>query len=346
MPTGFTRPSLTTIQQNVLNNINANLPNYDARLRFSPLYIFGNALSGNLHNVYAEIDWSYQQSFITTCLGSKLDEYGVIFGLPRLQSSVSTGIATFTNTGSSYSLPAGTTLTAGNGNTYTTNTTTTIAVGSTTVAFTSTGKGSIQNLLSGTVLSYTGKPNTVSITGTSTGGRDLETDEEYRARLLIKISAPTLSGSLNDIKTQMLASTTPTCSRAWVDNSYPGVLFCYFLAGGGSIPTSTDITNMQNYLNNLKPVCTAVYVSAPLTNTINFTINISPDTTDLRSKVNNAITNAFLTHADIGKALYLSQIHDFITQVDGLDHYTISSPSVDIPAVGQTLPVFGSITWV
>lgn len=133
----------------------------------------------------------------------------------------------------------------------------------------------------------------VSNTTTSQGGADIETDEDYRARLQIVASAPSTAGSIESYKFWALKADS-TIVDVSVTTPSAGTVTLTALLENGTVPDSTMITKITNFLTDKRPLTDNLTVQAPTaTNyTIVFTYYIDIANSAQATTIQTAVTNA------------------------------------------------------
>lgn len=193
-----------------------------------------------------------------------------------------------------------------------------------------------------------------------TGGLDIETDEELRARLLERcsnFSAPFTNGGIPVFVKEKVAGIT----RIWVYDATPsaGYVTIYFARDNdGIIPTAQQILDVKNAiidpLTGIKPANTPdsyVLVLAPTALTQNFVFSaLSPNTTDMQAAITSSLTDFFKSNAVvIGQTISLSQINNVIysTLDSGGNQptFTLTTPAGAITPTAAELPILGTVTF-
>jgi uncharacterized phage protein gp47/JayE len=349
--TGFNKPSFTDLYNRIVSDINNSLPGQDASLPNTPLNILATATTGGFNELYSYLDYMSNQTNILYATGSNLDLYGQIWSVSRNAATTSTGTATFTGL-AGYTLPSGTLVQTSTGTQYQTTSSVSLTTTSGTASLTALVTGN-NNLTSGTTLSLVNPVSGINQTFTVvslTGGSDVESDTSYRARLLDRIANPPFGGAAGDYINWMLSQ--PNVTRAWVYplEQGPGTVVCRFAMDNtnvNGIPLSADVTNMQNYLNTLRPVTASVVVVAQYTQSINLTIaSLFPNTTAVQTAVANELNALFTRVGSPGATIYLSWIWEAISLATGSQHHILTTPSADITLPTGAVPIIGTITYV
>lgn len=188
---------------------------------------------------------------------------------------------------------------------------------------------------------------TVNAPGLS-AGTDEETDDRLRARVLERIQQPPHGGAAHDYVTW--AKEVAGVTRAWVYPEQLGlgtvqVIFVMDDKEGTIIPDSTEVETVQDYIDAACPVTADVTVTAPVADAIDFTINISPNTSIVQQAIQAELEDFFKREAEPGGTLYLSRIREAISTAAGEFAHVLVTPSANIVSSFGDLPVLGNITF-
>lgn len=348
----FTRPDLPTLINRAEADIETRLPGADARLRRSNLNVLARVHSGAAHGLYGYLEWISRQVIIDTADGDMLERHASIWGVERKAASPAVGNITVTGSNGSI-VPADSTLARSDGAQYTTDAEVTITSGTVTIAVTAVEGGQAGNAAAASSLSFDTPIAGVSATATVdagglTGGADIETDDDLRARLLARIQAPPHGGALHDYVAWALEVAGVT--RAWV---YPaelglGTVTVRFVRDDDAspIPDAGEIAAVQAYIDSVRPVTAAVTVVAPVAVPLNFTIDIVPDTAAIRAAIEAELRDLLRRESAPGATILLSHIREAISLATGENDHVLTAPAANVAhAVGE-MATFGAITWL
>jgi uncharacterized phage protein gp47/JayE len=348
---GFTRPSITEINDRIQADINTALPGQDATLRYSPLNVLATATAAGFFELYGYLDDISNQTNILTCRGANLDLFGQIWSVSRLAATYTVGSATVTGV-AGYTLPAGTLLQTNSGVQFSVVSDVVLTSTSAVATLTALTTGN-HNQNVGTVLSLVSPISGFDSTSTTISlisGSDTETDDTYRARILARIKNPPFGGSQQDYITWALSQTNVT--RAWcypLENG-PGTVVVRFLmdqTNVNGIPLSGDVAAMQTSLNTVRPVCCNVTAVAPITANLNITVTaLTPSTQITKDSIASELTDMLRRNASPGCTIYLSWIWEALSLATGDKHHIISSPTSDVVYSTGQIPVIGAITYL
>ena len=347
----FNRPTVEELIERIQADIEARLPGTDPRLRRSVLDIISRTLAGSVHGLYGYLDHIAEQIIIDTAELEYLERHASNYGISRKAATQAVGSVTFTGSNGS-TIPAGTTVQRADGEEFTTDALGTIASGSALVAVTAVNGGDGGNTDAASTVSLTSSLsgiNTVATVDANAliGGADTETDDALRARLLTRIQRPPHGGTQADYEQWTLE--VPGVTRAWCQPETPAVgqaTILFAMEDADPIPDAGEVTALQTYIDGLKPVTADIIVSAPVIDTVNFTIALVPagDAT-VQAAIQAELEDLVLRKGEPGGTLYISHIREAISRAAGEENHTMSVPAADVVIASTDLAVFGAITW-
>lgn len=320
--------------------------------------VLASVWAGVVHLAHGHLEWIADQLFADTAEDFYVERLAAIYNLTKTPAAFATGDLVCTGTNGTL-IPTGTIFVRDDGATYELTGLGGVIVGGTaTVEITATAAGDDGNLDAGETLELespiSGLDSTATVdTGGLTGGTDEETIEELRARLLLRLREPPAGGSDQDYEQWSLAVAGVT--RAWVyrhENGLGTVVVRFVRDNDVTIfPSAGEVATVQTALDALRPTTAEVTAEAPIQLDVDFTIELDPDSTDLRTEVEASLEDLLLREGEPGDGvargtILLSQIRTAIGVAIGDGDYTLTVPAADVvPAVGE-LPVVGTITWV
>lgn len=378
----FPRPTLTILRQQVAGDINTALAGADGFLRRANLTVIGTVQAGLANLQYGYLDWIAKQSIPFTADNEYLQAWGALKGVNQGGPEPSTGGTTFTGTVGK-TIPALTQMIRSDGAIFQT-AIDFIVGGSQTVEVTGTAvvSGAAGNTDIGSLMTLgvaiDGINTNGIVTTQYTGGTDTQSQDSYRSEVMEIYAAPPQGGDAQDYITWSLA--VPGVTRAWVrpNGAGSGTVVVYPMfdvseAAHDGFPQGTDGVAagedrdtvaagdqlaVANYIFGplRQPVTALVYVSAPLAQQQNFTIDsLSPNTAAMKTAIAAAIVDVFLREGTVGGArlqsgqvggtIPLASIYSAIDAIPGLLDFVITSPLADIVAPTGYLSVLGTITW-
>ena len=360
------RPTISTIVDRISADISANITGAVTLAQKSVLRTLGRIYAGAVHLLYGFIDNLTDQFFATTAATTFLDQIGSEFGVIR--NAATSAVGTITITGippsSGVLIPAGTELQNSGGFKYTTDAAVTLIASSITVAVTASEAGVDSNDVAGAVLTFTSPIINVDSTAAVdsdalTGGADIETDDDYRERILSRKRQAPSGGTELDLITWALENSGVT--RAWTDDLFQGAgtIAVYFVRDNDTsiFPDAAEIATVRAYIVSHTDPATGqivgiavtaepgLFVFAPTPLTVNMTINIFPNTTAVQNAITTNLEDLFLREAGPGQTLFLSRISESISQAAGEERHTLVSPAADVGAATNELQILGTITF-
>lgn len=346
----FDRPDLATLIERAEADIETLLPDADATVRRTVLYVLARILAGGLHGLYGYLDWLAVQLFPDTCETTFLDRWASLWGVARTAATTATGSAAFTGTSGSV-IPAGTALTRADGAEYVTTAEATLADGQAVAAVAASEAGADGNTGSGTLLTLSSPVEGVNATATAgelAGGADAETDTSLRSRLLARIQQAPHGGADFDYVTWALEVAGVT--RAWVYPQELGagtvtVRFMMDATYSDGIPLEADVAAVQDYIDALRPVTVDLWVVAPTPVALNPTIKLSPNTAAVRAAVEAELADLIMREAEPGGTVLISHLREAVSIAVGESDHELSSPTANVGHNTGEICVLGEITW-
>jgi uncharacterized phage protein gp47/JayE len=335
----------------------------------SVLRVMSDAMAGLARLVLEYIDWLSLQLLPDTAETEWLDRHGQIWltnsdgTIGRKQATLAEGTVNTTGTLGAV-IPNATTLTSGSEQgqiQYEVTAQTFVSDGPTPVPVRALDGGSVSNRSPGDILTFDAFLSGVdseTVVVSVDGGADPETDDELRARVLLRIQQPPMGGDAKDYIQWTLA--VPGVTRAW---SYPnemgiGTVTIRFMmddlrASSGGFPTANDIAAVKEYLDSVRPVAIKdFFIVAPIAYPIDHHIsNLSPDTAATHAGAQDRLIEAFLTQAIPGTTWYREWSSTAIASASGITAFDLSLtlprdmtdlPHVLMPYPGY-MPVLGNI---
>lgn len=367
----FKRPTLTDLRNATAQDINSALPNADALLRYSNLGILGDVQAGMTHLMYGYLDWIALQGVPFTATDEYLEAWGSLKNVYKKAATQATGTVVFLGT-NGVDIPTGTPITRSDGTEYASTADAVVVGGSATISVIANADasgltGAFGNCVAGTQLSLGQSISGVTSTGVSmivTGGADLESEDDFRTRVLYAFQNPPQGGDELDYVEWALSVSGVT--RAWCLGNQlgAGTVTVYVMmdnanAGNGGFPVGTsgvaalekraipatgDLLTVADYIYPLRPITALVYIVSPATFAVN--LSISGVTAKNRAAVQAAMSSQLNQFADPrGSSVVLDKLWQAAANVSADLDFIITNPSSDITCPLGYLPVLGMITW-
>lgn len=347
----FERPTLPELIERGVADIEARLPGTDARLRRSNLNVLARVQAGAIHGLYGYLDYLAKQLMVDQAEATYLERFASIWGVPRLPAAFAIGTVTFTGTNGAV-VPAGTSLQRGDGQVYGTTVDVTISGGSGIGAVQAAIAGADGNSDSGVTLSMTSpiagvvSNAVVAIDGIGQGA-DVEKDDSLRERILRRIRQAPAGGNRADYVTWALE--VPGVTRAWC---YPlelgdGTVVVRFVRDNDVdlIPAVGEVTAVQDYIDERRPVTANLTVVAPVATPLNLEISAFPDTAAVRAAIAAELADMLERDAEPGGTILISRLREAVSVASGESNHDLLAPSVDVIHGTNEIAVMGSITW-
>lgn len=180
------------------------------------------------------------------------------------------------------------------------------------------------------------------------GGTDQETTEALRVRLLERMRDPPHGGTASDYIAW--AKEVSGVTRAWCYpmESGPGTVTVRFVRDNDAsiFPDAGEVTDVQDYIDEVRPVTADVTVEAPVDDPIAMTIEIYPDTAETRAAVEAELEDYLFRTASPGVTTLLSQLELAVGTAEGVTDFDITVPAADVVHATGYLATLGTITWV
>ena len=331
---------------------------------FSPgsiIYTLLSAISVAVDTDAYAIYMARQAAYISTAIGSDLDNKAADYGITRKAALASSGSFVFTKlipSVSSTDIPIGTlisTLPDSNGNviTFATTADATLSAGQTTVTVNATCQilGSTGNLAANTALLVSSAVpgiDGVELLTSITNGVVTETDDSLRARTLAAF-ASLATGTLAWYQETALSVAGIQSATVVPQNRGPGTVDVFIVGENNTIPSTTLQSQVQAVLNAGRPITDDAKEQTPTALIANATIQIhllsGYDSTIASNSVQTAVTN-YINNLGTGAGsigyIYASQLISTANSIAGVANATTAFADT---AVSQyQLPQAGTIT--
>ena len=346
------RPTLTALIDATASEVETRLPGILARVRRSLAGVFARVVAGGLWGLYGYAEDLDRQKWPDLCDGAYLDWHGGRWGVTRKPANAAGGTVRFTGVNGT-NIPAGAVVQRADGVQYATTAPGAIAAGEALIAVQAVVPGSAGNALINTGLTLTNPiagVNAVATASTALSlGSDLEGDESYRARILLRVRQVPHAGAKHDYEAWALE--VPGVTRAWV---YPleggdGTVTVRFVRDDdvSIIPDPGEVTAVQAYINARRPVTALVTVVAPAAQAINYTIHlVDNDIADIRAAIAEELDNLTRGTDNMpGGTILISHIREAISTAVGETDHVLIAPLANIVLPANTMATQGVITW-
>ena len=178
------------------------------------------------------------------------------------------------------------------------------------------------------------------------------TPKAHTSRILFRIQNPPGPGNKADFK-RWAREASPGVGDAYVYPLYNGAfsvaVFITTKDPTAPVPNATLVQAVQANLNIIASGLAIVTVQAVTAKTVNLSLSITPDTSVVRSAVEQEF-KAWLYRAgknddELNTTLYLHDLSAAISAARGLTTFSMADPAADINIAPAEYPVPGIITW-
>jgi uncharacterized phage protein gp47/JayE len=360
--TGYTPPTQSELIARIESDYNAKTNNEDARVDFSPGWIFTRVLAGAVRSLHDAVAYGYEQILPTTAAEFWLGEHAKIRGVSRIAATFASGDLVFTGTNGT-TLPAGTevqrvedgvsaTVTIGG----------TVVAGTVTVTVQADEAGAAPNSVAGVKWELAGTvagidaEGEVDATTPITGGQDEESLEDWRERILIAWRQPPGAGTVADY--ERWAREVSGVDRVFVEplEFGAGTVGVRFVVDGDGvdsntiIPSPAEIAAVEAAIDANRPVTAAVTVTALVASQVNFTIQVEPSgLASVEQAIEDELNQMFIRLAAPSSSGYIiqaSQISAAISSAEGEEYHIVTSPAGAVAASANEVLTLGTVTFV
>lgn len=314
-------------------------------------------LAGELFSISTNIDWLKNQMFPQSAIGEQLDLHAQERGLKRKSASKSRGTLQFSRPSKityDIAIPKGTICSTGqaDGVRFITIADAVLSAGqlSVTVEAQSERRGSDTNVAVGSICVMVTPPAGMgSVTNVTafTGGNDQESDEELRERLLY--SYENISNGTNRAFYRDCAlSFDGVHSVSIVSTPRGGGSVDIYVAGKGGVVSSSLISEIQTYIDELREINVDAKVKSPSLMSVSVKGTIQAKSGYQASDVIDAVKVSLQNYFDtlsIGEKVKRIDLYNAIFETEGVENYKLTSPVADVTVDNSYLAVKGTLTF-
>jgi len=355
-------PALKQVRIEVRDLVRANARGADATIPNSVLRVLSDVSGAMGHKALQYLDWLAKQLLPDSAEREWLDRHGRMW-LTNADGSRGRKMATLAEgqislTGQTWApVPAGTRFFGGQTIEYETTGQVFLAAGgaATLAPARALDPGLAGNLnpgaelaLASAVAGLDGVARVVSMDG----GVDEESDDELRARLLLRIRQPPMGGASIDYVHWSLA--VPGVTRAWCSALEMGMgtvtvrtMMDNLRAGEGGFPRQNDLDRVSSYLDTVRPVAVKdLFVVSPIRQRVNVIIRrLNPDTPAVRAAIGESLQTMLRERAEPGETIFAAWKNYAIMNAAGVASFSLGNPNDDfMPSPGH-MPVLGNILY-
>jgi len=357
------KKSLKDRELGLRSNIASNLGLKSTPGRLSNIAAFSGEVSAEVDDLHQHIDYARQQIHTKTCDEEHLKLKGAKYGLLKLKAVQAVGQVTFTGTDGKVISKDEVQLKHTSGVIITLDTDATIAGGTAIVNATVEEAGNAGNLAKDELLSpmspIEGVSSEVTVSTAFTEGREEETLDAYRSRVMFRESFPPMGG--NDADYVVWAKMINGVSDVWVYPKELGlgtvtVRIAAYDDPTGPIPTEALRQSVADHIEgHINPVTgqwsgrpsggAEVFVVAPVAKVIDLDFtSLDPDTTETRTAIKEAVSSMLRKRSKPGVLIHLDWIGEAISKAIGENQHTLNTPNAAIQCATNELPVIGNVT--
>ncbi|WJY13598.1 baseplate J/gp47 family protein [Pectobacteriaceae bacterium CE90] len=350
---GFSRQTLpqliTTIRSDVLSRLSAD--STLAELRRNDAEVYSRVQAAAVHVVYGYIDYLARNLLPDLADLDWLIRHGNMKRVTRKSATVAAGYVRWDGVENDITINEGVTIQRDDLVTYTTTASVTSSGGVLRVPIICDETGIIGNTDDGITMRLVSPISGLSsatLADTIEGGTDIEGIEDFRARIIERWYYPPQGGANTDYITwskEVAGVTRAWCYRHWMGTGTVGVM----IANSdliNPIPDAAVAAAVQEYIEPLAPVAGAdLYVFVPSAHTINFEINLNPDTAAVRAVVEAELRSMVLRDGIPEGVIKPSRVSEAISIATGEYSHVLISPITDISIERGEVGVMGTITW-
>lgn len=187
------------------------------------------------------------------------------------------------------------------------------------------------------------------------GGTPAEAEEEYRARVLVRLREESTGG--NDADHESWALEVKGVTRAWVRRPAMGNVLILFMmdatygdgipVGAGAPAYSGDLLAVYDHIEAEAPSPGIRHVMAPTPLPIHYVVHgLSPDTPETRAAIEAELRDLHVRRSKPGGVWRWSWGAEAVTTAAGTDSFDAIEPSGSIVPGEFEIPVFGSVGYV
>ncbi|NVJ90885.1 MAG: baseplate J/gp47 family protein [Methylocystaceae bacterium] len=356
------KTSLKVREERLRNGIASNLGLASTPGRLSNIGAMTAEIAGEVDDLHQHIDYARQQIHTKTCDEEHLKLKGARYSLPKLSATQAVGQVSFSG-------PDGKTISKDevrlkhtSGVIITLDANATITDGTAVVNATAELAGNSGNLAEGELLSpispIEGVSSEVTVSTAFTEGREEETLDAYRSRIMFREAFPPMGG--NDADYVVWAKMINGVSDVWVYPKEMGlstvtVRIAAYDDPTGPIPTEALRQKVADHIDgHINPVTgqwsgrnsgAEVFVVAPVPKVIDLDFSaLVPDTEETRAAVKKAVALMLRKRSKPGVLINLDWIGEAISKAVGEDQHTLATPNAAVQCAVNELPVVGNVT--
>lgn len=345
----YPRPSLVDLQKRIYADIISE-SGIKSLLKRSVVKAMSYAIAGAAHLLFGFIDFVFREAFPTTCSEETLYIWAYVFNVPRKAASYSKRRVKFSGNNGVY-IPEGTVLRSGDVE-FSIDEGGYISSGTYSPMVTCLTAGADGNIEAGSILNLSQPiagvlPQIEVLEEDAIDGENEEDLELWRGRVIEKIQNPPHGGTAKDY--ELWAKAIPGVTRAWSYENYLGIGYVgltFVMDGANDIfPDPAKVQEVQDALDELRPVTANLVVFSPVKEEIDFEIQLNPNTPAVQAAVIENLKDLFKREASPGGTVYISRIREAISLATGENDHVLIKPTSNIVSPTGSLAVLGGVTF-
>ena len=349
----YVTPTFTELRDQISTDIDSRLPGADSRLRRSIVGVVAYVVAAVAFGLYGFIGYIAKQIHVATADDENLERKASLWLGGRNPATKATGTIAFTGT-DAVVIPAGTIVQRSDSVMFATDAAVTIVAGTVNASITAVEGGKDANTAASSTLTLVSPIAGVDSNATVdsnglTGGADVESNDQLRARVEARIQQPPHGGADFDYVTWALEVAGVTRAWHYALELGLGTVTVRFMMDDNyadGIPLAADVTAVQNYIDTVRPVTADVTVVAPVAATLNFNISgLSPNTPVVQQAIEDELKDLIKREAVPGGTILISHIREAISIAAGEADHVLVSPVADVTHTTGQIAIFGAITW-
>lgn len=361
----FTRPTLVQIRDRVEADFKSGLSLTTLLVR-SFLKVIGSALAGASHTIHGHIqDFAQKQLFPDTADAEFLVRWAKLFGIDRLEATF-TEIEVEVTGDEGTPLPDTAIFQRSDGFEYQVKDEVLISGGVATAVLVALEAGSAGNISNGSTVTLTspisGLSSDAEVQTTLIEGDDEEDIEVLRTRLIERMQNPPAGGTVADYIA--FAKTVVGVTRVWVLPGYlgQGTVAVTFVEDGEDpiIPSAPKVQEVEDAILERCPIEADATAFAPIAVPLNPTIQIKPNTLEVRDAITAELEDLIFREAQVRGAIDpqhvadaviydgkipISRINEAISIATGEQDHILVSPAETPQASEGGILTLGTITF-
>lgn len=312
------------------------------------------AVAAELVSLWAECDFVHRQSFPQTATGSYLENHAEMRGIVRGSAAKAHGTLRFSITSArsrDVYIPKGTRCMTQSLTEFATTEDAFLRAGELycDVSAEATYVGKECNASANEVNIMQNAPvGIISVTNPQpfTGGKDEESDDELRERIISSYGSIPNGGNVAYYEKLALSVPGVAAVKVLPRERGRGTVDIIVVADGG-MPSQALLNSVSAAVDARREICVDIDVEAPTSKPVNVSASVTVASgytaSSVLQKVRSAVS-AYFGSSRLGNDILRAELGKVIYSVDGVKNYSISAPSSDVSVDETELPVLGTLS--